>query len=109
VTRVFGEAIATLSPDARSIHLEVAKERTKRVAPAAVAEASEEMQKRLEKELVVELTGQEKEMRAEVDAAVQRTYAGALKEKAARLGTIESISEGRSEGGEEELVIKVRL
>jgi hypothetical protein len=109
LTRSFGEATATLSPDATSIHLEISKETSRRVAPAAVAGTTEALQKRLEKDLVLELTAQEGEMRAEVDAAVQRTYAGALKEKAARLGAIESVTEGRSADGNEEIVIKVRL
>jgi hypothetical protein len=109
LTRSFGEATATLSPDAASIHLEISKERSQRVAQAVVAGATEALQKRLEKDLAVELTAQEGEMRAEVDAAVQRTYAGALKEKAARLGAIESVTEGRSADGDEEIVIKVRL
>jgi hypothetical protein len=109
LSREFGEATATLSPDSASIHLEITKEKSRRVSPAGVKEATEEMQRRLEKDLVVELTAQEGEMRAQVDAAVQRTYAGALKEKAARLGTIESVTEGRSTDGDDEIVIKVRL
>jgi hypothetical protein len=109
LARAFGQAAATLSADASSVHLEIAKEQTRRATKATVGAVTEEMQRRLEKELVAELSAQEGEMRAELDAAVQRTYAGALKERAARLGEIESMTEGRSADGEEEIVIKVRL
>jgi hypothetical protein len=107
--RSFGEATATLSADARSIHLEISKERSVQIGKIAAASATAGMQAQLEKELVRELTTQEGEMRADVNAAIQRTYAGALLEKAARLGEIESVSEGRSADGTDEVVIKVRL
>jgi hypothetical protein len=62
----------------------------------------------LGRELVLELTKAEADLRAEVDQAIQRVYVEALKKKAASIGTIEGMQESRREDGEYEITIRVR-
>jgi hypothetical protein len=54
------------------------------------------------------LAALEPDVRAELDTAVQRVYVGALKQKAASLGRVESVQETTGADGAYEVTIKVK-
>jgi hypothetical protein len=73
-----------------------------------MAAAKQNAEKSLQGELLRQLERAEPEVRARLDAAVQRVYIEALKKKAASMGEIESLQEQRGEDGAYEVTIKVR-
>lgn len=69
-------------------------------------EASE--RERLQGSIAKQLAAAEPDLRVTLGEAIQRVYVEALRRKAASMGTIESVLEGRSGDGEYEVTIKVR-
>lgn len=55
------------------------------------------------------LSQSEGDLRASLDAVIQRTYVSALTERARQLGTVESLHEGTAADGTLEVTIKVRV
>jgi hypothetical protein len=109
-------ATATLSADGSEVLLraESTREVTAAGTDAAGAEAA------LQAAVAVEaaraqataarsLTALEPDLRAAVGEAVQRVYVRALKQKAASMGTVESVREGTDADGGYEVTIKVRV
>lgn len=116
LSRSFGEVTAELAPDGRTLtaRATVSREVTARgtteaEAQAKLGRAQEAASKELDKKVAERLDAAEGEVRAAVQAALQRVYVEALQRKAASLGEIESMQEVRGEGGELELTIKVRV
>ena len=81
------------------------KNKEKEIVEKAKA-ASEE---KLKKELVKKLIKVEEDVKVSLDDAINKTLVEALKRKAASMGNIESITEGRDSNGNPETVIKVLL
>jgi len=79
---------------------------------AEAQERAEARQAQTEKALLREagerLARIEPDLRAGLEAAVQRVYVEALKRKAASFGAVESCSESTAEDGTHEVLIKVR-
>ena len=116
MTRKSGEVEVTLSPDGRTVtaRATAARQVTSRAtSEAQAATRLEEAGKRAERDLAQEvarrLGAQEGEIRGELQAALQKVYVEALRQKAASMGQIESVHEGRGADGELELTIKVRV
>jgi FtsH ternary system domain X5 len=130
IEKVFGSAVATLSPDGASVTLRVRAESTvsatgtaevtnKRSESAADREAAERAERQLEglakkererlaAENVKTLTREEPEMRAEVQRALNRTYRKALETRARRMGEVESLNERGDEAGSYEVTVVVK-
>lgn len=70
--------------------------------------AEERAKEQMGAELTKVLVKAEGDVRASVDKAVQKVYVEALKKKAASMGDITSIVEGKGENGALEVTIKVR-
>lgn len=116
LTRKLGEVVAELAPDGRTITVRVALKRdvTARGSDDAQANARLEQAKAdatraIARELSQKVIAAEADVRAEVQAALQKVYVEALKKKAASLGEIEGMQESRGADGELELTIKVRV
>lgn len=120
LTRRFGspgsEVEAELSADGRSVTVRGSAAREVKARGESEADAAarlERLRKGAEKELAKQAAQQvvaaEPTVRAALQAALQRVYVEALQRKAASLGQIESVHEGRSDDGELELTIKVRV
>ena len=125
-----GEAVATLSPDGRSIGLRTVADATVTVEGRAVVEgeggekkadreaekdAREKLAQRTEAERsrlaeknLGEIARREPELRAEVQQALNRTYRLALEERARQLGEIESLQERGDTGGTYEVTVVVK-
>ena len=82
---------------------------TEAEAQAKLGRAQEAASKELDKKVAERLDAAEGEVRAAVQAALQKVYVEALQRKAASLGEIESMQEVRGADGELELTIKVRV
>lgn len=116
MTRAFGELQVTLSPDGRTVTAEVTVRREVKARGKSEADAQNKLvqaSKRAEREIAREaarvLGAAEADIRAGLQAALQKVYVEALKRKAAAMGAIESVHEGRGADGELELTIKVRV
>ncbi|MCY1060863.1 hypothetical protein [Nannocystis sp. SCPEA4] len=116
MTRNSGAVEVTLSPDGRTVTARAAASRqvtSRATSEAQAASRLEEAGKRAERDLAEEvarrLGAQEGEIRGELQAALQKVYVQALRQKAASMGQIESVHEGRGADGELELTIKVRV
>ena len=77
----------------------------KNAKAALEAEASVEENK-LREQVTERLSGRLKDLKGELDGAVNRVTVAALKERAAQLGTVEEVNENAETG---ELTIKVRV
>jgi hypothetical protein len=82
--------------------------RTSQDARKALADQSEKAAAQVQREATTQLARAEAGARAELDAAIQRTYVEALKQKARSLGQVESVVEGTAPDGSLEVTIKVR-
>lgn len=80
----------------------------KAAAQSSLARAEDVEKARLGARSAKTLSEVEATLRPEIDAAVQRVYVAALKQKAASLGQVESVVESRGEGGDIEVTIKIR-
>lgn len=116
MARQFGEVAVTLSPDGRTVTVRAAASKqvtTRATSEAQAASKLDAAGKRAERDLAQEvarrLGAHEGEIRGELQAALQKVYAEALRQKAASMGQIESVHEGRGADGELELTIKVRV
>lgn len=116
LSRRFGDVVAALAPDGRSVVVRavVARDVEVRGSDEAQANSRLEQAKRdasrdLAKTLEKKLVAAEADVRAEVQGALQKVYVEALKQKAAAMGEIEGMTESRGKDGELELTIKVRV
>lgn len=116
MTRSFGEVEVTLAPDGRTVTAQAKSSRKLTVrgideaqAAAKLARASEKAEREVAQEATRQLGAHEAEIRGELQAALQKVYVEALRRKAASMGQIESVHEGRGADGELELTIKVRV
>jgi hypothetical protein len=116
MTRTIGEVVVELAPDGRTVTARTTAARevtTRGTSEAQAASRLDDAGKRAERELAQvvsrRLAAQEGEIRGEVQAALQKVYVAALRRKAASMGQIESVHEGRGADGELELTIKVRV
>ena len=78
-------------------------------AAERLARASRTAEGQLSRAAAEQLGAAEADIRAALQAALQKVYVEALQRKAASLGQIESVHEGRGADGELELTIKVRV
>jgi hypothetical protein len=106
---------ATMAPDGRTITLTMtaaravsAAARTQQEADAAVHARADAAAAVVRREATVALGRAEGDVRAAVDAALQRVYVEALQQKARSLGQIESMQRSESADGSVELTIRVR-
>jgi hypothetical protein len=83
-------------------------ERAREQAEQKLAAAQADAQRELEEQIANQLLGVWRELRAELDEVVNVTTRQALEERAAQLGSIESIEEGRDKDRGYELTITVR-
>lgn len=116
LTRRFGDVVAELAPDGRTITVRVALKRDVSArgsddaeANARLEQAKQKASSEIAKALSQKVIAAEADVRAEVQAALQKVYVEALKRKAASLGEIEGMQESRGADGELELTIKVRV
>lgn len=114
--RSFGEVQVELAPDGRTITAKASAARDVTVRAISEADAANRLiraTRSAEGELSRAAAGQlgaaEAEIRAALQGALQKVYVEALQRKAASLGQIESVHEGRGADGELELTIKVRV
>ena len=110
-----GDAVVRLDPAGKRVTLELAAERkvTSTATTKAQAEQGADAQakgaeEQMKREIARKLASVEPDVRAALDAAVQRVYVEALKKKAAQMGRVESVQETRGEDGQYEVTIKVR-
>lgn len=83
-----------------------AKKKLKKKARADLERRADAEQERLRQEVTEQLEGKLRDLQREIDSAVNRATAAALKEKAAQMGEIEEISEDKETGS---LTIRVRV
>lgn len=130
LTKKIGDAVATLPPGSRTIRITLSSEASvtasaeanKRVArgtrdevvreveaqaASKLAAAAESAQRRLEEETAERLLTVWRELRGEIDAVTTATTRRSIEQRAAEIGTIESIEDGQGEGGYE-LTITVK-
>lgn len=116
MSRKFGEVAVTLAPDGRTVTVRAAA--SKQVKTRATSQeqansrldaAGKQAERDLAQEVARRLGAHEGEIRGELQAALQKVYVEALRQKAASMGQIESVHEGRGADGELELTIKVRV
>lgn len=110
VTLPKGSSVAELS-------LEIEKKGTarsdtdysKKQTDEIVERAKTALQESLKEEIAGKLIGAEEKVIKSLDEATQRTYVQSLKEKAASMGNIESVSEGTDTMGRPEVTIKISM
>jgi hypothetical protein len=116
MSRDFGEVAVTLAPDGRTVTARATGARDVKVrvqgdadATGKLAQASQRAERELARAVTQVLGAAEADIRAGLQAALQKVYVEALQRKAASMGQIESVHEGRGADGEIELTIKVRV
>ena len=116
MTRSFGEVEVELAADGRSITARATAVKDVKVratseadAAARLVRATRTVEGQLSRAAAEQLGAAEAEIRAALQGALQKVYVEALQRKAASLGQIESVHEGRGADGELELTIKVRV
>lgn len=116
MSRRFGEVTVTLAPDGRSLTARAAQARdvvargtTDQGAKDQLARLGKAAEQDLAREVARRITAVEGDVRASVQAALQKVYVEALQRKAAAMGEVESVVESRGADGELELTIKVRV
>ncbi len=116
MTRSFGEVVVTLEPDGRSVTARASAAREVQVKGVSEADAATKLERAskaeerdLARTVAQRLGAAEAEIRATLQGALQKVYVEALQRKAASMGQIESVHEGRGDDGELELTIKVRV
>lgn len=109
-------ATATVPPDGSEIAVSLsgsakvtASGTTKAQAEAALTRVKAQTEEALRNESARKLMKLEPELRQRVNDALQRVYLEALRKKAASMGEIESVVEGRDADGAMEVTIKVRV
>lgn len=114
--RSFGGVEAELAADGRSVTVRASATQDVTARGNTEAEAAARLERirktaatELAKAAAQRIVASEPEVRAALQGALQRVYVEALQRKAASLGHIESVHEGRSDDGELELTIKVRV
>lgn len=110
------DTTATLDPETAKVTItaDAKGDVAERGVNAADAEQNLErgkvkLKEHLTGELARQLTDAEATVRTLLQAAIQRAYVRALKEKAASMGTVTSIDEGPEGGGDYVVTIKVRV
>ncbi len=111
-----GEVSVELAPDGRTVTARASAGKDVTVKATSEVEANDKLAraaKSAERELTraaaERLGAAEADIRAALQAALQKVYVEALQRKAAAMGQIESVHEGRGDDGELELTIKVRV
>lgn len=114
--RSFGDVSVELAPDGRTVTARASAGKDVKVRATSEVEANDKLAraaKSAERELTraaaERLGAAEADIRAALQAALQKVYVEALQRKAAAMGQIESVHEGRGDDGELELTIKVRV
>lgn len=114
--RQFGDVSVELAPDGRTVTARASAGKDVTVKATSEVEANDKLAraaKSAERELTraaaERLGAAEADIRAALQAALQKVYVEALQRKAAAMGQIESVHEGRGDDGELELTIKVRV
>jgi hypothetical protein len=114
--RSFGDVSVELAPDGRTVTARASAGKDVTVKATSEVEANDKLAraaKSAERELTraaaERLGAAEADIRAALQAALQKVYVEALQRKAAAMGQIESVHEGRGDDGELELTIKVRV
>lgn len=114
--RQFGDVSVELAPDGRTVTARASAGKDVTVKATSEVEANDKLAraaKSAERELTraaaERLGAAEADIRAALQAALQKVYVEALQRKAAAMGQIESVHEGRGNDGELELTIKVRV
>ena len=114
--RSFGEVSVELAADGRTVTARATAGKEVKVRAISETEANERLaraaksaESELSRTAAERLGAAEAEIRATLQAALQKVYVEALQRKAAAMGQIESVHEGRGDDGELELTIKVRV
>ena len=114
--RQFGEVSVELAPDGRTVTARASAGKEVKVRAISEADANQRLEKaaksaerELSRAAAERLGAAEAEIRGTLQAALQKVYVEALQRKAAAMGQIESVHEGRGADGELELTIKVRV
>lgn len=114
--RQFGDVSVELAPDGRTVTARASAGKDVTVKATSEVEANDKLAraaKSAERELTraaaERLGAAEADIRAALQGALQKVYVEALQRKAAAMGQIESVHEGRGDDGELELTIKVRV
>ncbi len=109
------DAVAVLDKDGKSVtvRLQTQQEvsgvgRTDQEAKAALDKRSEDAKKEAKVRATRQLARAEPAVRSELDDAAQRVYVEALKQKAAQMGSVQSMQETRGQDGSLEITIKVK-
>lgn len=98
--------VTALPGEIKNATAKAAKELDAKLA-AQVDEIAEKQKTEFEKQVSEALTKTEETRKKELNELMLQIYAEALKKKAASLGTITSLKEGKNEDGEYEITIKV--
>ena len=108
--------VATLNKDGTSITVSTTTEQNitatgnnANAANNAARAQAKERTKDLNQAATAKLASREGDVRAVVDAAIQKVYATALEEKARSLGQLESMERQEGADGTVEIVLKVRV
>lgn len=116
LSKQFGDVTAELTPDGKSVTIKASAKRevvARGTDSTKANEALDQVKAKAERELAGRagkaIAAAEGDVRASVQAALQKVYVEALKRKAASLGEIEGMQESRGADGELELTIKVRV
>jgi len=116
MTRSFGAVEVELASDGRTITARASAAKDVKVRATSEAEAADRLVRatrsaegELSRAAAAQLGAAEADIRAALQGALQKVYVEALQRKAAALGQIESVHEGRGTDGELELTIKVRV
>ena len=114
--RSFGEVSVELAADGRTVTARATAGKEVKVRAISETEANERLaraaksaESELSREAAEQLGAAEADIRAALQGALQKVYVEALQRKAASLGQVESVHEGRGADGELELTIKVRV
>ena len=116
LSKKFGPVTAELAPDGKSVTVKAVAKKDVEArgtddaqANSRLTQAKKDAERELTKSVGKALAAAEGDVRANVQAALQKVYVEALKRKAASLGEIEGMVENRGDNGELELTIKVRV
>lgn len=114
--RTFGDVRVELAPDGRTVTARASAGKDVKVqanseneARDRLARAEKHAEGQLMRAAAERLGAAEGEIRGALQAALQKVYVEALQRKAAAMGQVESVHEGRGSDGELELTIKVRV
>lgn len=110
-----GELVATLSADGSTVTISMTTEeavtgvgRSDADAKANAAANAQNAAPQVKREATTTLASAEADVRAVLEAAIQKVYVDALEQKAKSMGQVESIERGTAADGSLEITIKVR-